>query len=238
MKGFFSCFKKRKESLLDAVHKKNRKTILEEVKTPTGSTKLQEPLTIYETNKLAFIYTKIRSFKNSDGSENKEFPWANRKEYTSTKKFCYFIIEHDPNPTNDPEKDEYIQTWILGKYETQKKLEKGMMCIIGGCGEIYGISTYSISKYYSFYSWFQRKPIPKNPKIEDFQDKRVIVSECIRYVCRYNGEKFTIIATWGEAMVVEKNDYIAVEYDEYWNLIGTYRIKESEFDRTYKPIPK
>jgi signal peptidase I len=97
--------------------------------------------------------------------------------------------------------------------------------------ETYPVSKKDISKNYTY---VDGNTIPVNPTEDDLMNKTIVPEQSIRHIAKYE-EPYckSFIATWGESIIVEPGDYIVHEMDVKGEYVGYYRIKESEFDRTY-----
>lgn len=110
------------------------------------------------------------------------------------------------------ENDEVIETWINGKYETQKLAKAGEYVVIGTQREEYAIDPETFHNRYEIKGdMAYSKPV----KI-DFE---------------YATEDMTFIASWGSEINILKDDILVYENDKL-----SYGIARNAFEETYESI--
>lgn len=104
-----------------------------------------------------------------------------------------------------------MDTIIDGKKETSKTVNKGEYIITGSKGEKYAISSKKFKERYTIV-----KGKAKTKPVEVFGKK-------------YSGKPISFMASWGEEMILEPNDFIIKNTDDEF-----YRIEKESFSNTYK----
>jgi len=126
-----------------------------------------------------------------------------KKFYDDLKKEKTFNFEVAKEKTK-------IDTVIDGKKETSKSVNKGDYILTGTKGEKYAISPKTFKERYTIVnSKAKTKPIKTLAK-------------------KYLGKPISFIASWDEEMILEPNDFLIKNGDEY------YRIEKKAFNNTYR----
>ncbi len=109
------------------------------------------------------------------------------------------------------EKPERIVTSIDGQQETVNKAEEGDYIITGVKGEKYILNPKKFNERYFIDGNFAKtKPVEITAK-------------------QYKGRNMSFVASWGEEMILNYNDYLVRNGDEY------YRIEKKTFSEIYEP---
>jgi len=109
------------------------------------------------------------------------------------------------------EKPERIVTSIDGQQETVNKAEEGDYIITGVKGEKYILNPKKFNERYFIDGNFAKtKPVEITAK-------------------QYKGRNMSFVASWGEEMILNYNDYLVRNGDEY------YRIEKKAFSEIYEP---
>ena len=117
-------------------------------------------------------------------------------------------IELDFRIAEEPEK---VVTTIDGEKETSNEAEEGDYIITGVSGEKYVLSPEKFKKRY-------------------FVDGNVAKTKPVEiHAKQYKGKNMSFMASWGEEMRMNYNDYLVRNGEEY------YRIERRVFDKLYEP---
>lgn len=115
---------------------------------------------------------------------------------------------------------ESIITNIAGEQETQNTAKEADVVVRGALGEEYILSLEKFSSRYNI-----DKPVHSHYQLYE------PCGTCLAF--EYRGEPLQFMAAWGEAMIVQPNDFLATTSED---VPEVYRIERNAFFSTYKLV--